>query len=62
MEKLALNKSYDLLIIKKSRKDGDKSPQLRQFENVRKFVGVKDIVAIYYSPKLQKTSGEESEN
>ena len=59
MEKLALNKSYDLLIIRKSRKDGDKSPQLRQFESVRKFVGVKDIVSIYYSPKLQKASDEE---
>jgi 4-amino-4-deoxy-L-arabinose transferase-like glycosyltransferase len=59
MEKLALNKSYDLLIIRKSRKAGDKSPRLRQFESVRKFVGVKDIVTIYYSPKLQRTFGIE---
>jgi 4-amino-4-deoxy-L-arabinose transferase-like glycosyltransferase len=62
MEKLALDKSYDLLVIRESRKDGDKSPRLRQFKNVRKFVGVKDIVAIYYSPKLQKASGEEGES
>ena len=62
MEKLALDKSYDLLIIRKSRRYGDESPQLRQFESVRKFVGVKDVVTIYYSPRLQRAFGMGSKN
>jgi 4-amino-4-deoxy-L-arabinose transferase-like glycosyltransferase len=62
MEKLALDKSCDLLIIRRSKKYGDKSPRLRQFESVRKFVGVKDIVTIYYSPKLQRAFGMEGKS
>jgi hypothetical protein len=62
MERLALEKGYDLLTIRKSGRHGGKSPLLMKFRIVRRFVGVKDIVIIYCSPKLQSTFGIEGKS
>jgi 4-amino-4-deoxy-L-arabinose transferase-like glycosyltransferase len=54
MEKLALKKSFDLLIIKTSKKRKNSRPRLKKFTRVKEFVGVKDIVNIYCSPRLYR--------
>jgi hypothetical protein len=55
MEKLALKKSFDLLIITTSKKRKNSRPRLKKFTRVKEFVGAKDIVNIYCSPKLYRT-------
>mgnify|MGYP001829079514 CR=1 FL=1 len=55
MEKLALKKSFDLLIIKTSKKRKNARPRLKKFTRVKEFVGAKDIVNIYCSPRLYRT-------
>jgi 4-amino-4-deoxy-L-arabinose transferase-like glycosyltransferase len=55
MEKFALKKGGDLLIIKASKKRKSPKPRLKKFKEVKKFVGVKNIVYIYCAPTLYKT-------
>jgi 4-amino-4-deoxy-L-arabinose transferase-like glycosyltransferase len=55
MEKLALHKSFDLLIIKTSKTSENSRPGLKKFIKVKEFVGTKDIVNIYCSPRLYGT-------
>ena len=55
IEKLALKKSFDLLIITTSKKGTNSRPQLKKFTRVKEFVGEKDIVNIYCSPRLYRT-------
>lgn len=54
MEKFALKKGGDLLIIKTSKKTNNSRPLLKKFRKVKEFVGVKDIVNIYCSPRLYR--------
>jgi len=54
MEKLALKKRFDLLIIKTSKSRKNQRPRLERFKKVKEFVGVKDIVNIYCSPRLHR--------
>jgi hypothetical protein len=55
MEKLALHKSYDLLIIKTSKTSENSRPGLKKFMKVKEFAGAKDIVNIYCSPRFYRT-------
>jgi len=55
IEKLALEKSFDLLIITTSKKGKNSRPRLKKFTRVKEFVGEKDIVNIYCSPRLYRT-------
>jgi len=55
MEKLALQKSFDLLIITASKKTKNSRPGLKKFKRVKEFIGLKDIVSIYCSPRLYET-------
>ena len=55
IEKLALEKSFDLLIITTSKKGKSSRPRLKKFTRVKEFVGEKDIVNIYCSPRLYRT-------
>jgi 4-amino-4-deoxy-L-arabinose transferase-like glycosyltransferase len=55
MEKLALKKNFDLLIITKSKKRKNSRPRLKKFTRVKEFVGEKNIVNIYCSPRLYRT-------
>ena len=55
MEKLALHKSFDLLIIKTSKISENSRPGLKKFMKVKEFAGKKDIVHIYCSPKLYES-------
>jgi hypothetical protein len=59
MEKLAMEKGYDLLIIRTSKRRAKSRPQLEKFKKVKVFLGVKDTVTIYYSPKLPRAFGME---
>jgi hypothetical protein len=59
MEKLAVAKGYDLLIIRTSKRKAKPMPEPEKFKKVEVFLGVKDIVTIYYSPKLQRAFGME---
>jgi hypothetical protein len=54
MEKLASKKSYDLLIITTSKKGTNSRPRLKKFRKIKEFVGKKDIVSIYCSPRLHR--------
>jgi len=55
MEAVAESSQFDLLVIKKSKKNGSSSPPLKKFIKVKEFIGVKDIVSIYCSPRLYGT-------
>jgi 4-amino-4-deoxy-L-arabinose transferase-like glycosyltransferase len=55
MEKLALKKRVDLLIISTSKKREHPGTRLGKFRKIKEFVGVKEKVSIYCSPKLQRT-------
>jgi hypothetical protein len=55
IEKFALKKNFDLLIITTSKKGTNSRPQLKKFTRVKEFVGEKDIVNIYCSPRLYVT-------
>jgi 4-amino-4-deoxy-L-arabinose transferase-like glycosyltransferase len=55
MEKLALHKSFDLLIITTSKTSENSRPGLKKFMKVKEFAGTKDIVHIYCSPRLYRT-------
>lgn len=50
--KIARIKKADLLIIRMSKKRGSPGSKIGKFSKVKEFVGVKDIVSIYCSPKL----------
>jgi 4-amino-4-deoxy-L-arabinose transferase-like glycosyltransferase len=54
MEKLAWAKGHDVLVIRTSKRGHNHGPQLNRFKQVKEFVGVKDIVNIYFSSRLQK--------
>ena len=54
MEKLALKKRLDLLIITTSKERKNSRPRLKKFTRVKEFVGAKDIVSIYCSPRLYR--------
>jgi uncharacterized membrane protein len=54
MEKLALKKRVDLLIIRTSKKREHPGAKLGKFRKIKEFVGLKDIVSIYCSPKLSR--------
>jgi hypothetical protein len=54
IEKLAPKKRIDLLIIKTSKKRVRPSSKMGEFSKIKEFVGIKDIVSIYCSPKLRK--------
>jgi hypothetical protein len=54
MEKIALARKADLLIIKRSSRKKKLQPQLKTFREVKEFVGKKNIVDIYFSPELKK--------
>jgi len=55
MEKLALKKKFDLLIVTTSKKSRNSRPSLKKFVKVKEFVGTKDFVHIYCSPRLFRT-------
>ncbi|MGD9035548.1 MAG: glycosyltransferase family 39 protein [Syntrophobacterales bacterium] len=52
LENIALAKGADLLVIKRSKRKRDERPHLKVYKEVKEFVGVKDIIYIYCSPKL----------
>jgi hypothetical protein len=54
MEALAESSRFDLLVIKKSKNDKSSAPPLKKFIRVKEFIGVKDIVIIYCSPRLYR--------
>jgi hypothetical protein len=53
MEKIALARRADLLVIKRSSRKKNLSHQLGAFREVKQFVGKKNIVDIYFSPELE---------
>jgi hypothetical protein len=53
MEELALEKGYDVLVIRSSKKRMRTGPQLGRYKKKREFIGVKDIVSIYISPNFR---------
>ena len=55
MEKLALKRNFDLLIISTSKKSRNLRPEFKKFTRVKEFVGKKDVVNIYCSPRLYRT-------
>jgi hypothetical protein len=55
MEKIALARKADLLVIKRSSRKKKLQPQPRVFREVKEFVGKKNMVDIYCSPELKKT-------
>jgi hypothetical protein len=57
MEKFALKKRADLLIISMSKKRERPGARIGAFSQIKQFVGVKDIVIIYCSPKLCRAIG-----
>lgn len=52
--KVALKKRADLLVIRMSKKRGRPGSKIGKFAKIKEFVGVKDIVSIYCSPKLRR--------
>jgi 4-amino-4-deoxy-L-arabinose transferase-like glycosyltransferase len=52
METFAATGGMDLLIIKTSKKKKNQTPRFKKYRKVEEFVGVKDIVSIYCSPRL----------
>jgi len=56
MEKLALKKRVDLLIIRTSKKREHPGASLGSFRRIKEFEGVKDRVNIYCSPKLYRAA------
>ena len=52
--KVALRIKADLLIIRMSKKRGPPSPNISEFFKIKEFVGVKDVVSLYISPKLHR--------
>jgi hypothetical protein len=54
MRKLALKKRADLLIIRTSKKREHPGARLGKFRRIKKFVGKKDRISIYCSPKLHR--------
>jgi hypothetical protein len=52
LEKFALARGADLLVIKRSKRKRDERPHLKVYKEIKEFAGVKDIVYIYCSPKL----------
>ena len=52
METFATIRQIDLLIIKTSKKKQNQIPGFKKYKKVEEFVGVKDIVTIYCSPRL----------
>jgi hypothetical protein len=55
METFAAKEGMDLLIVKTSKKKKNQTPRFRKYRKVEEFVGVKDIVSIYCSPRLYGT-------
>jgi 4-amino-4-deoxy-L-arabinose transferase-like glycosyltransferase len=55
METFAAIREMDLLVIKTSKKERNHTPRLKNYRKVEEFVGVKDIVGIYCSPRLYGT-------
>jgi hypothetical protein len=55
METFAAKEGMDLLIVKTSKKRKNQTPRFRKYRKVEEFVGVKDIVSIYCSPRLYGT-------
>jgi hypothetical protein len=55
MEALAVSSRFDLLVIKKSKNNESSAPPPNKFIKVKEFIGVKDIVSIYCSPRLYRT-------
>jgi 4-amino-4-deoxy-L-arabinose transferase-like glycosyltransferase len=55
METFAARSEMDLLIIKTSKRKKNHTPRFKKYRKVEEFVGVKDIVSIYCSPKLYKS-------
>jgi hypothetical protein len=55
METFAAKEGIDLLIVKTSKKKKNQAPRFRKYRKVEEFVGVKDIVSIYCSPRLYGT-------
>jgi 4-amino-4-deoxy-L-arabinose transferase-like glycosyltransferase len=53
MELLAVEKGYDVLVIRTSKKRITSGPQLARFKKVKEFVGVKDIVSVYIAPNFR---------
>jgi len=54
LEKLALKKRIDLLIIRTSKKRENPGARIGKFRRIKKIVGAKDVVSIYCSPRLQR--------
>jgi hypothetical protein len=52
--KVARIKRADLLIIRMSMKRRRPSSKIGEFSKIKEFVGVKDVVSIYISPRLQR--------
>jgi hypothetical protein len=55
MEAVAESSRFDLLVIKRSKKNESLAPPLRKFIKVKEFIGVENIVTIYCSPRLYRT-------
>jgi hypothetical protein len=55
METFAARREIDLLIIKTSKRKKNHTPRFKKYRKVEEFVGVKDIVSIYCSPRLYGT-------
>ncbi len=55
METFAAKEEMDLLIVKTSKKKKNQTPRFKKYRKVEEFVGVKDIVSIYCSPRLYGT-------
>jgi hypothetical protein len=55
METFAAKGGMDLLIVKTSKKKKNQTPHFKKYRKVEEFIGVKDIVSIYCSPRLYGT-------
>jgi 4-amino-4-deoxy-L-arabinose transferase-like glycosyltransferase len=55
MEDIALARQSDLLIIEVSKKKVNQALRLKKFRKVKEFIGKKNIVMIYSSPKLYES-------
>ena len=60
MEVLAVEKGYDVLVIRTRKKRMKSGPQLEKYRKTKEFVGVKDIVSIYISPNFRTTMREKN--
>jgi len=55
LEAVAESSRFDLLVITRSKNNESSTPPLKKFIKIKEFIGLKDMVSIYCSPRLYGT-------